>query len=332
MKSTIVASRLEWLSFHNQSFLAKSDGGQDIQKVQHQIPEEIGSGWFQSIHLPFRQVIRRSHITFNPEGAGKLIPLSKIIEHVPEPVLCIQSAKTGRIIISDHLLGKDFIIGQNASLFQHIDLRDHSTVIDSSENIEMTVLIIGNSVLRELCGEEGAHKLLTGLKISTLPSASVNKVPQHIDAILHASIPDNLTGHIAKLHAQSKVLDYLCCLTKYFAPEIERPLQASRILEIVHQVHNDLITLKGKIPTLKELSKRYDIPDRLLSSEFKKAFGKSICSYISEVRLHEAHTALQKTDIPMKTMSKNLGYSHVNHFISAFGKQFGYSPGSLRKY
>ncbi len=27
----------------------------------------------------------------------------------------------------------------------------------------------------------------------------------------------------------------------------------------------------------------------------------------------------------MKNILKKLGYSHVNHFITAFGKQFGYS-------
>jgi AraC-like DNA-binding protein len=60
-------------------------------------------------------------------------------------------------------------------------------------------------------------------------------------------------------------------------------------------------------------------------------YGKSLFSYISEVRLNEAHETLSSTEVPMKIIAKNLGYSHVNHFINAFGKQFGYSPGSLRK-
>jgi len=33
----------------------------------------------------------------------------------------------------------------------------------------------------------------------------------------------------------------------------------------------------------------------------------------------------------MKVLAARLGYSHVNHFIAAFKKKFGYPPGSLRK-
>jgi AraC-like DNA-binding protein len=32
----------------------------------------------------------------------------------------------------------------------------------------------------------------------------------------------------------------------------------------------------------------------------------------------------------MKVLAERLGYSHVNNFIHAFSKRFGYSPGSLR--
>ncbi|NTW85245.1 MAG: AraC family transcriptional regulator, partial [Holophagaceae bacterium] len=33
----------------------------------------------------------------------------------------------------------------------------------------------------------------------------------------------------------------------------------------------------------------------------------------------------------MKALAANLGYSHVNNFIYAFKKKFGYPPGSVRK-
>jgi len=33
----------------------------------------------------------------------------------------------------------------------------------------------------------------------------------------------------------------------------------------------------------------------------------------------------------MKTLAHKIGYSHVNHFITAFKKKFGVTPGSLRK-
>ena len=102
-------------------------------------------------------------------------------------------------------------------------------------------------------------------------------------------------------------------------------------LRQVHQLYEEISGLQGKVPTLDELAKQYGMSARVLNKEFRKVYGVSIFSYISELRLKEAHEALLKTDLPMKNMALNMGYSHVNHFISAFGKKFGYSPGSLRK-
>ncbi len=70
---------------------------------------------------------------------------------------------------------------------------------------------------------------------------------------------------------------------------------------------------------------------RVLNNGFKEIYGCSINTYISGQRLDSAHEVLVKSDIPMKTLAVNLGYSHVNHFITAFRKKFGYSPGSLRR-
>jgi AraC-like DNA-binding protein len=33
----------------------------------------------------------------------------------------------------------------------------------------------------------------------------------------------------------------------------------------------------------------------------------------------------------MKVIAERLGYSHVNHFITALKRKFGYPPGSVRK-
>jgi AraC-like DNA-binding protein len=53
--------------------------------------------------------------------------------------------------------------------------------------------------------------------------------------------------------------------------------------------------------------------------------------HVSEQRLDQAYDALMTTDVPIKLIAVNLGYSHVNHFSNAFRKKFGYPPGSLRR-
>ncbi len=330
-ESTILASRLDWLGSDEPSFFERSHSEQEIPKVPHHIPEVIGTGHYQAMHLPLNQVIRKGVFTFSPEASGQLYPLAKITERFTEPVLCIQSVHKGRVVVTDHSSGRDFMVSNNASLFMHADFRHNSASLDTSEDINLVILIIGRSVLNNLIGEEQAHLLLNGLDVGMAPESTMNKVPLHIDTLIHSCFLDHLTGSIARLHAQAKVLEYICGLHKYFASSIENEASKPDIKKLIHQIHHDLMMQEGKLPVITDLARQYGLSPRMLNKEFMSRYGKSLYSYISEVRLNEAHTVLKKTDIPMKTIAKNLGYSHVNHFITAFGKQFGYTPGSLRK-
>ncbi len=304
--------------------------GQNIEKSPHKLPEEIGYGWFQAMHLPLNMVIRKSSIHFRHNVSGKLFPALRVVEHFSEPVLCVQSARKGRVILSDNRNGEEYIIDHNNCAFHHIECRDHTTKLDTSENLEVVSLLIGDSVLIELLGNECVPTLFSGLHITSIPSLSIKKSPLHINVLLHFCIPDHLTGNIAKLHAQAKVLEYLCAISKYVGYAVEQQSPESEQQKRIRQIHNDLLQLEGKVPALNELAKQYDLPLRLLKEGFMKMYGKSLFSYISEVRLNEAHATLSGTSVPMKIVARNLGYSLVNHFIRAFGKQFGYSPGSLR--
>ena len=331
MESTILSSRFDWLGSEEQPFLELSSSEQNSPKRAHLIPEEIGSGWVQSMHLPLNQVIRQGCVTFKPEVSGRMYPLTKMVEHFREPVLCIQSANSGRVMLSDHNLEQDYIVDRDSSLFQHCDFRNSSAKMDTSEDVEYCILIIGDSVLSQLCGEEYAYSLLKGARVALMPSGVVNKVPRHINAILHSAFANSLTGSPARMHAQSKVLDYLCGLYRHFAPEAKEEQPPRNIHDIIQQIHDELIQLQGKVPALYDLARHYELSVKQLNYEFRNRYGKSLLSYISEVRLNEAHAALQKTDMPMKIIAKNLGYSHVNHFITAFKKHIGYSPGSVRR-
>ena len=331
MKPAITNSRFSWCSDPEKSAMAFLYTEPDMPQTQYQIPAEIGEGWFRSIHLPMNMVIRRGVLHFKPDVAGKLLPVATIEERFWELVLCVQSAEKGRVVLLDHDQQKEFIFSHNNALFEHIAARNSLVRLDASDTIEMTTLIIGDSVLQQLLGEEEARTLLEALTVQSVPATRVQKVPHHINALFHSSISDQLTGHISKLYIQAKVLDYLCALSQYFVGAARNLKPESGIEARIHQMHDDLLQLKGKVPSLNELAATYDVPVRKLKEGFSALYGKSIFGYISEVRLQEAHATLANTDVAMKIIAINLGFSHVNHFISAFGRQFGYSPGSLRK-
>lgn len=108
-------------------------------------------------------------------------------------------------------------------------------------------------------------------------------------------------------------------------------LQGSSSKEKIKNLHGYILGTKGKLPKLNEISKQFGISLKTLNDLFTDEYGQSISAFINDYRLSAAHEALEHSDTPMKQLAADLGYSHVNHFITAFKRKFGYSPGTLRK-
>lgn len=332
MKSPVISSRFDWIVQPEVPFAEFGESEHDVP-IPIPMPEDVGQSSLKSMHLPLNIVIYYGYHHFNTFQNGRLLPLGDFKLKFSEPVFVIQSARTGQTTFSDRRVGLDLLFGSaSGTLFQHVDILDYLAILDCSENIEIVAIIIGVSVLENMLGQKHSQSLLQGLQISSMPSANVYKVPKPVDAILHSCLPKHLTGTISKLFAQAKVLEYICALTEYVSgKKVEQTMPEDGKLQKLQLLHEELETLEGKVPTLDELARQYGMSARVLNDEFKKVYGSSIYTYISELRLAEAHQALLNTNIPMKCLAMNMGYSHVNHFISAFGKKFGYSPGSLRK-
>jgi AraC-like DNA-binding protein len=60
-------------------------------------------------------------------------------------------------------------------------------------------------------------------------------------------------------------------------------------------------------------------------------YGESIFSFLTNYRLEQARMAIEKSGQPLKVIAHRIGYSHVNHFITAFKRKYNYTPGSLRQ-
>ena len=356
LQSNILYSRFDWLTLtgSEERFTEWDPAEQDRLRTPIPFPEEVGYAWFTSMHLPLNIVIRRAFHHFKPEMAGQLFDLGVSNEGYREPSLVVIAARTGRFFIEDRRVGANFISYSPGCLFQHTDCRENGGRLETNGDVDLTVIIIGDSVLGALLGEERSKRLLQCLNIASMPSAAVTHVPRSVSDLLHASLPDHLSGNIGKLFAQAKVLEYICALTQHLnvdAPLTERRQESrqeeamQRIregtlterrrtfnrAEVLQRVHADLARLEGKVPTLDELAQQYGLSARVLNDGFKKSYGCSIYAYLTDSHLSQSHAALLETEIPMKNLAMNLGYSHVNHFIRAFGLKYGYSPGSLRK-
>ena len=331
MKSSIVSNEIKWLVVSKPEF-TDNRATRLCQPVSVPMPPEIGRSTMMSVHLPLNVFVYKGSHRFTHTVAGEMVPYAQLKASFEEPVLMINALKRGRAVMSGGRMGNMAYGSEAGTLFHHVLEIDRSVMLDVSDHIEFTSVGLGYSVLQGLLGEAIARRMLETLGITAIPSTCVVKVPRRITAILHACLPDHLTGEIGILYAQAKILEFLCELARWLDSLSEPPQLKFSDHETLRQLQEELSTLvEGKVPTLNALSNKYGRPGRVLNQGFNEMFGCSIYAYISQQRLAQAHEALLTTDAPMKAIAMNLGYAHVNNFINAFRKKFGYTPGSLRK-
>jgi AraC-like DNA-binding protein len=233
----------------------------------------------------------------------------------------------------DSCFDGSFQIGKGFLLSRYTDRADYQVTSDGDINLELTILFISTSMMQAMLGADLAVTVAEALQLTVIPSFSILQLPHNVSSLLCAYPHEHYIGKMRKLHAQSKAIEFICSLSDYIILKNNcrsevKSVGKKRLIELLHE---ELLSLDGRIPTLDELARQFDTSARVLNNGFKEIYGCSINTYISGRRLDSAHEALVKTDMPMKILAANLGYSHVNHFITAFRKKYGYSPGSLRK-
>jgi len=66
--------------------------------------------------------------------------------------------------------------------------------------------------------------------------------------------------------------------------------------------------------------------DNNVASEFKLATGCSIMRYVACLRLTAAAVCLQRTDFPVATVARHVGFSSLQRFYAAFVRHYGDTP------
>lgn len=303
----------------------------ESHRLDFPLPPEIGYGWLERMPLAQGVMVMQGVHRFRPEVSGQLIPLGEFKYEFPEMTLAMQTVQGGTVCHREFYPPAELIYKPGYDFFRHADRFHTIPLIDTSSNSEMTSLNVGGSALAGLIGEDLKQLLIDGLGLSPQPVVKVMPVPLHVSAPLRACLSPTLTGPLRRLFAQAKVLEYLCALSVHVSTPSSVKLQTDHKRNVVRELHDYLMQLEGKLPTLDELTLRYGISARWLNDAFVLEYGETIYSFITCHRLNESHAALLEGNLAIKIISARLGYSHVNHFTIAFKKKFGYPPGSLRR-
>jgi AraC-like DNA-binding protein len=78
--------------------------------------------------------------------------------------------------------------------------------------------------------------------------------------------------------------------------------------------------------SLEGLSKYFGINEFKLKYGFRQLFDSSPIRYLQYRRLEHSLSRLRETDMTIKQIADEIGYSHAANFTTAFTKTFGNSP------
>lgn len=302
-----------------------------VQRLDYPFPPEVGQGWFEYLVLAEGARVFKATHRFRPEAAGNLILTGEIESTFAEPTFHAATIYGGICHRHERFPPAELLLRPGADFFRHADRFHVRQAIDASSDSEVSGFALTDTMLAKLLGEDLAHRLLDCLGLNPAPIVKVAAMPLRVSAPLRAIMASTFSGPLKRLHVQSKLLEYLCALAVHVTAEPQHASRQARQIDAVRQLHDDLARLEGKLPTLEQLAAHYGMPVKALNDRFAREYGKPIYAFITERRLNEAHRALEESQVPMKVLSDRLGYSHVNNFINAFRKRFGYPPGRLRR-
>lgn len=82
---------------------------------------------------------------------------------------------------------------------------------------------------------------------------------------------------------------------------------------------------------VKMVASKFDLSISNLSHRVKKATGRNVSDYITEIRMEYAHELLKDTDYNIQTIASMVGYTQASSFVSKFKKYYSVTPAEYRK-
>ncbi len=134
-----------------------------------------------------------------------------------------------------------------------------------------------------------------------------------------------------RLFFQAKILEILSLLfTERTQNSQECPfLKNEQTVRKIKEAKDILIQNYQSPPTIPELARRVQLNEFQLKAGFKEIYGIGPYHYLLGHKLEIARSMMFNSNVQVKQIAHEIGYSNISHFISAFKKQFGITPKKL---
>lgn len=171
--------------------------------------------------------------------------------------------------------------------------------------------------------------------IHTIRLKSVNMVPLNFEMreALFSLInlkPDNPARVLHAMARTFEIADY------YFKQLIRQEKTWGKSRQLMNDV-DKIIELdiyftgnfENGLPNIDEMASHAHMSATKLKSLFKRMYNQSIYDYFNSCRLNKARELVLQKKMNLKEISLNTGFKTVQHFTTAFKKEFGITPGEL---
>ena len=100
--------------------------------------------------------------------------------------------------------------------------------------------------------------------------------------------------------------------------------------ELIHHVHEYLITHMEERISIEKLSKRFLINQTTLKQAFKDVYGTSLAAHMKEHRMERAARLLRETGDSIAQIARSVGYESQSRFTAVFKEHFDMLPTEYR--
>ena len=323
-----ITHKIDWL-FDQQLPSDVLDGS--FQKFSFPYPPNLGTGYAEHYQLHDGISMVKAFHNFTNEDRPSEMPLGNFFVQSALPSFTSHIMHSGCINIINNKNNEKLVRMPGSDLFGRSEILDITQILLTDEDICLTTIFIPEVQLIDLLGSNEIELFYKNLKISNMGDYHHIKIPQTISNKIANCTPSHLSGNLRQLFANSVILQYLIEVNIYISSvEIFNKNSLNSKLDITG-LYTELLQVTGELPKLNDIAKKYNVTPFKLNQVFFENYNQSIYNFLANQRLDQAYQGLLETDIPMKTLAHKIGYSHVNHFITAFKNKFGVTPGSIRR-
>ncbi len=101
---------------------------------------------------------------------------------------------------------------------------------------------------------------------------------------------------------------------------------------LISKVKNYIYLNRNKDITSNDICHELNCSRSLVSHQFKMQTGMSLREYITALRLKDAKSLLENSNLTVTDIAFTVGFGSSNYFANVFKKETGISPNSYRKY